>query len=97
MTFATIVSELRALFEQSKQGDQQAYTQLLHRIAVLMRAYLRRRLTRQEADVEDLDQEVLLAGHTKRHTYDDSPVSYTTLTLPKTCLGKDAGVAQAVV
>ena len=72
MTFATIESELRALFEQSKQGDQQAYTQLLHRIAALMRAYLRRRLTRQEADVEDLDQEVLLAVHTKRHTYDDS-------------------------
>jgi len=72
MTLETIEFELWTLFEQSAQGDQQAYKQLLQRMATLIRTYLRRRLTRQEADVEDLVQEVLLAVHTKRHTYDVS-------------------------
>ena len=72
MTLETIEFELWTLFEQSQQGDKQAYKQLLQRMATLIRAYLRRRLTRQEADVEDLVQEVLLTVHTKRHTYDVS-------------------------
>ena len=72
MTLETIEFELWTLFEQSQQGAKQAYKQLLQRMATLIRAYLRRRLTRQEADVEDLVQEVLLAVHTKRHTYDVS-------------------------
>lgn len=69
MTLETIESQLRALFGQSQQGDRQAYKKLLERMASLVRAYLRRRLTGQDADVEDLVQEVLLAVHTKRHTY----------------------------
>ena len=72
MTLETIESELSALFNQAQQGSQQAYQQLLTRMAALVRAYLRRRLTGQDADVEDLVQEVLLAVHTKRHTYDST-------------------------
>ena len=63
MTLETIEFELWTLFEQSQQGDKQAYKQLLQRMATLIRAYLRRRLTRQEADVEDLVQEVLCGSY----------------------------------
>jgi RNA polymerase sigma factor (sigma-70 family) len=72
MTLESIENELWTLFAKAQQGDQGAYKRLLERMATLVRAYLRRRLTGQDGDVEDLVQDVLLAVHTKRHTYDTS-------------------------
>lgn len=66
---------LHGLMVQVLGGAQDRYQDLLKRIAVLIRAYLRRKLTRAE-EVEDLVQEVLLAVHLKRHTYDvNQPVT----------------------
>jgi RNA polymerase sigma-70 factor (ECF subfamily) len=55
-------------------GDQAAYRQLLQRLAVLVRAHVRRRLARYGGgpdDVEDVVQDVLLAVHLKRQTWDE--------------------------
>jgi RNA polymerase sigma-70 factor, ECF subfamily len=63
-------SRLHHLFAQVHSGQASSYGPLLQEIAGLVRRYLRRKLTQQDADVEDLVQEVLLAIHLKRHTYD---------------------------
>ena len=66
---------LHGLMVQVLGGAQDRYQDLLKRIAILIRAYLRRKLTRAE-EVEELVQEVLLAVHLKRHTYDvNQPVT----------------------
>ena len=64
-----IEQELHDLMVRVSAGAQAPYKDLLKRIAILVRAYLRRKLARVE-EVEDLVQEVLLAVHLKRHTYD---------------------------
>jgi RNA polymerase sigma-70 factor (ECF subfamily) len=64
---------LRSLVQRSFDGDQAAYREFLKSLRELLRAYLRRqlfRLGRAECDAEDIVQEVLLAIHTKWHTYD---------------------------
>jgi RNA polymerase sigma-70 factor, ECF subfamily len=63
-------SRLHHLFAQVQSEQASSYGPLLQEIAGLVRRYLRRKLTQQDADVEDLVQEVLLAVHLKRHTYD---------------------------
>jgi RNA polymerase sigma-70 factor (ECF subfamily) len=65
--------ELRALMTAGLDGDAGAYHALLERLTGHLRAYYRRRLARighGPADAEDLLQEVLIAIHTHRHTYD---------------------------
>ena len=61
---------LRGLLVSGLGGDAAAYRLFLEQLAVQLRAFLRRRLARTPQDVEDLVQEILLAVHNKRHTYD---------------------------
>jgi len=50
-------------------GDRDAYRTLLDNLGPEVRAYLRRRLPNPQ-DVDDVHQEVLLAVHMSRHTYE---------------------------
>jgi RNA polymerase sigma-70 factor (ECF subfamily) len=61
---------LRALMLRSLEGERRAYAELLEELSGYLRAYFGRRLGAGAADAEDLVQEVLLALHLKRHTYD---------------------------
>lgn len=60
----------RALMLSSLAGDAEAYRTLLKELTRHLRGYYQRRLAPETA--EDLVQEVLLAIHTRRHTYDPS-------------------------
>lgn len=65
--------ELRALMTASLDGDGAAYHTLLKRLTGHLRAYYRHRFARighGPTEAEDLLQEVLIAVHTHRHTYD---------------------------
>jgi RNA polymerase sigma-70 factor (ECF subfamily) len=55
---------------QSLAGDAAAYSMFLDELTARLRSYLRRRLGGLPDEVEDLLQELLLAVHNKRHTYD---------------------------
>ena len=67
---------LKPLWLRAQDGDEAAYRQSLSLLAGRLRAYLRRRLSVQPDEVEDLVQETLLALHLQRGTYDPSlPVS----------------------
>jgi RNA polymerase sigma-70 factor, ECF subfamily len=65
--------ELRALMIAGLDGDSLAYRALLTQLTAHLRAYYRRRFAligHGATEAEDLLQEVLLAVHTRRHTYD---------------------------
>lgn len=69
-------SRLRPLWLRAQDGDEAAYRAALLRMAVRLRAYLRRRMQAWPDEVEDLVQETLLALHLQRGTWDASlPVS----------------------
>ncbi len=61
---------LKALMVKSLGGDKAAYRDLLSALGPFLRGFFRRRLGPGSADSEDLVQDVLLAIHLKRHTYD---------------------------
>lgn len=63
-------TRLRDLLLAALAGDGQAYGVFLGDLSGHLRAFLRKRLARYPEDVEDLVQEVLLAVHNQRHTYD---------------------------
>jgi RNA polymerase sigma-70 factor, ECF subfamily len=65
-------AHIKALFLKGQAGDSAAYATCLSELARLMRSFLRKRLLSLPDDVEDLVQEVLLAIHNQRHTYDAS-------------------------
>src|ERR1700677_4839736 len=65
-----IEERLRSLMLQSLAGDAAAYRVFLDELTARLRSYLRRRLGGLPDEVEDLLQELLLAVHNKRHTYD---------------------------
>src|SRR5882757_7087581 len=65
-----IEERLRSLMLQSLAGDAAAYRMFLDELTTNLRSYLRRRLGGLPDEVEDLLQELLLAVHNKRHTYD---------------------------
>lgn len=68
--------ELRDCFVLGLGGDAAQYRRFLERLSSYLRAYLRRRLPRAQADVEDILQETLLAVHNARHTYrEDQPLT----------------------
>jgi len=67
--FDTREAQLQALLLAGLVGDAQAYRAFLAALALHIRAFLRRRLARRPAEIEDLLQEVLLAVHNARHTY----------------------------
>lgn len=57
------------LMAGAQDGDHQAYRRLLEEIAPYLQRLARRRLRNSE-DVEDVVQDILLAIHAIRHTYD---------------------------
>ncbi len=64
------------LLVAAQVGDAAAYTQFLTELAASLRGFLRRRMARLPDEIEDVVQEVLLAIHTKRHTYKpDQPLT----------------------
>jgi RNA polymerase sigma-70 factor (ECF subfamily) len=66
-------TELKALMVASLGGDAASYRLLLDRLSSRLRAYYKGTLSRSgrgATEAEDLVQEVLLAIHLKRHTYD---------------------------
>lgn len=68
--------ELRDCFVLGLGGNAAQYRLFLDSLGSHLRAYLRRRLPRAQADVEDILQETLLAVHNARHTYrDDQPLT----------------------
>ncbi|BBV97623.1 MULTISPECIES: sigma-70 family RNA polymerase sigma factor [Pseudomonas] len=62
-------ARLQALLLQGLTGDAVAYRAFLAALAVHVRGFLLRRLAQRPGEVEDLLQEVLLAVHNARHTY----------------------------
>src|SRR6266700_4967285 len=65
--------ELKALMLASLDGNAASYRSLLDRLSGRLRAYYKGKLARVgrgATEAEDLVQEVLLAIHLKRHTYD---------------------------
>jgi RNA polymerase sigma factor (sigma-70 family) len=63
--------QLSALMAAAQRGDSAAYSALLHAIAPRIRSVVRRqRGFAGHAETEDLVQEVLLAVHSGRSTYD---------------------------
>jgi RNA polymerase sigma-70 factor (ECF subfamily) len=65
--------ELKALMLASLDGNAASYRALLDRLSSRLRAYYKgkfARVGRGATEAEDLVQEVLLAIHLKRHTYD---------------------------
>ncbi|ACB24553.1 RNA polymerase, sigma-24 subunit, ECF subfamily [Methylobacterium radiotolerans JCM 2831] len=64
-------SELRRLMVLAQSGDEAAYADLLNQVAAIARAVIRNRVrTFQATDVEDVVQDVLMAIHMVRATYD---------------------------
>ena len=63
---------LHALMRRALAGDTAGYTTLLKHLAQALRVYFRRKLFQQQHEAEDLVQDVLLAIHTKRATFDAS-------------------------
>lgn len=67
---------LRDLMVRGLAGDRIAYQGFLQELSAHLRAFFRRRLVRLPDEIEDLVQEVLLAVHNQRHTYDpDQPLT----------------------
>lgn len=68
-------TKLRSLMTAALDGDARAYRVLLEQLTGHLRAYYRRRFAligRGPDEAEDLLQEVLIAIHTRRQTYDAS-------------------------
>ncbi len=59
------------LMKASQLGDSTSYKQLLTEITPFIKSYLYKKIFQKEA-VEDVAQEVLMAIHKARHTYDPS-------------------------
>lgn len=70
-------TELKRLMVASQAGDASAYRALLDQMSRYLRGYYKTKLTRSgrsASEAEDLVQEVLMAIHTRRHTYNaDEP------------------------
>jgi len=66
----SIEEHLRGLILQNLAGNAAAYRIFLDELTPHLRSYLRRRLGGLPEEIEDLLQELLLAVHNKRHTYD---------------------------
>ncbi|UPK37859.1 sigma-70 family RNA polymerase sigma factor [Bradyrhizobium sp. 186] len=69
----TSEAELKALMLASLDGEAASYRLLLDRLSSRLRGYYKGKLARVgrgATEAEDLVQEVLLAIHLKRHTYD---------------------------
>ena len=65
-----IEERLRSLMLRSLADDASSYRLFLDELATHLRSFLRKRLARLPEEAEDLVQELLLAIHSQRHTYD---------------------------
>ena len=65
-----IEDRLRNLLVSGLNGDAPSYHAFLKELSAHLRAFVRRRLAALPDEVEDLVQEILLAVHNQRHTYD---------------------------
>jgi len=65
-----VEARLRGLLLGGLAGDSSAYHAFLKDLSAHLRAFLRKRLVNLPEEVEDLVQELLLAVHNQRHTYD---------------------------
>nr|UXE44214.1 ECF RNA polymerase sigma factor SigF [uncultured bacterium] len=61
---------LRSLLILGLGGDASAYRIFLGELTAHLRAFLRRRMSQLPEETEDLLQELLIAIHRQRHTYD---------------------------
>jgi RNA polymerase sigma-70 factor, ECF subfamily len=61
---------LKAQFLKGLDGDSAVYASCLSELSKLLRGFLRKRLAALPDEVEDLVQEVLIAIHNQRHTFD---------------------------
>ena len=74
--FSAFEMQLRDWFISALGGDAQSYSKFLLSLTPYLRGFFRKRMQVFPDLVEDLTQEVLLAIHAKRHTYDVSlPIS----------------------
>lgn len=64
--------DLQALFLSGLKGNEADYARFLRELSTHLRGFLRARLLRQPDEIEDLLQEVLLAVHNGRQTYQAS-------------------------
>lgn len=65
-------ARLMPLLAAARAGDSIAYAALLSQIAALLRPFVRRHLRKHDNDIEDVLQDVLLAIHVRRESYDAS-------------------------
>ena len=68
--YASREAGLREVFLVALTGDSRAYQRFLKELSDVLRGFFRKRLQSNPDEVEDLVQEVLLAVHQKRHTYE---------------------------
>jgi RNA polymerase sigma-70 factor, ECF subfamily len=61
--------QLRSLLFSARKGDSASYGLFLAKLRSHLRAFLCRRLSRADSDVDDILQEVLIAVHKAQHTY----------------------------
>lgn len=61
---------LKQLMLRGLDGEAAAHAQLLRALVPLLRSFYRRRMSGQDADIEDLVQEMLIAVHQRRASYD---------------------------
>lgn len=65
----TLEAHLQTLWLQAIAGNGACYAQVLHELSGLLRKFVQRRLHTSSQDTEDVVQDILLAIHQKRHTY----------------------------
>lgn len=70
MALEALDAPLKALMVRGLGGDAAAHAELLSRMAALLRRFFARKIGNNDADLEDLVQETLLAIHLKRETWD---------------------------
>ncbi|ETF02551.1 RNA polymerase sigma factor [Advenella kashmirensis W13003] len=76
--------QLRGLFLAGLEGDTQAYQSFLQALGGNLRAFLRKRLSYACSDIEDIVQEILIAVHNGRHTYEpDQPLTAWTYAIAR--------------
>jgi hypothetical protein len=87
---------LRSLLIRGLVGDAPAYHPFLGDLSAHLRTFLRSRLVQRPEEVEDLVQELLLAIHNQRHTYDcDQPLTAWVHAIARSTRANDAYVTIA--
>ncbi len=66
---SAVEEQLRVLFLDGLGGKSGAYHAFLDKLSGHLRAYLRKRISHLQDEVEDIVQEILLAVHNGRHIY----------------------------